>query len=142
MRMPVAIMGILLTSAVTADAALSVPARGVRSDAMLPVSLKCPEENRGMLEVISQSASGTTERLRVVFSEAGPARLMVSYALFGIFDKPSVIDLVADPEAEGAAEIASYAESLRSNVCMAPPGERARAFMSFEANRSILSEGQ
>lgn len=140
-RMPFAIVGIMLVSAVAAEASLSVPVRGPRSDAMLPVGLKCPDDNRGVMEVISQSATGTTERLSVVFDGSGPIRLLISYAFFGAFDAPDVIDLVAQ-EVEGASEIASYAESLRDNVCLAPASARERAYMSFEANRSIVSEGQ
>jgi hypothetical protein len=114
----------------------------VSGEQMLPVALKCDDENRGTMEIISRNGNGSVERIRVVVTNGAPVRIVVAHAFMGWFEDDDVIDLAREPDNLTIQDIVGYALGLRDGVCMAPPEQRRQAYLSFKANETMLTEGR
>lgn len=132
----------MLLGASIAHAAPTFTGSGVRGEQMLPIALKCDDENRGTMEIISRNGNGSIERLRVLVTDGEPVRIVVAHAFLGWFEDDDVIDLKAQPDDLDVQEIVGYALGLRIGVCMAPPEQRQQAYLSFKANEMMLTEGR
>lgn len=131
-----------LLGASMAHAAPTFTGSSVSGEQMLPTALKCDDENRGTMEIISRNGNGSVERLRVLVTDGEPVRIVVAHAFLGWFEDDDVIDLKAQPDDLNVQEIVGYALGLRIGVCMAPPEQRRQAYLSFKANEVMLTEGR
>ncbi len=84
---------------------------------MLPISLKCDDENGGTMEVISRNGNGSVERLRVVVANGEPVRIVVAHAFLGWFEDDDVIDLSTQADDLTVQDIVGYAMGLRGRRC-------------------------
>lgn len=131
----------LLLGMSAAHAAPTFTGSIVGGEQMLPISLKCDDENRGTMEVISRNGNGSVERLRVLVTNGEPARIVVAHAFLGWFEDDDVIDLATQADDLTVQDIVGYAMGLRTGVCMAPPDQRRQAYLAFKANETMLTEG-
>jgi hypothetical protein len=132
----------LLLGLSAAHAAPTFTGASVNGEELLPVALKCDDENHGTMEVVSRNRNGSVERLRVVVASGEPVRIIVAHAFLGWFEDDDVIDLAGqDADNINAQDIVGYALGLRASVCMAPAEARQQAYLAFKANETMLTEG-
>ncbi|MBS7540314.1 hypothetical protein [Ancylobacter lacus] len=126
-----------------ASAAAAAPSTALKPDSntFMPVAVRCPDQNGGVFEVISQDTSGAAERLRLVYDRGEPVRVLVAYAFFGTFEESYVIDIaaLADDGDEDGAAVASYASDVEASACLADPDQRQQTQREFERNRLMLA---
>jgi len=141
MTRTVCLAACLLLGASAAHAAPTFTGASVSGEQMLPISLKCDDENGGTMEIISRNGNGSVERLRVLVTKGAPARIVVAHAFLGWFEDDDVIDLTTPADDLTVQDIVGYALGLRAGVCMAPPEQRQQAYIAFKANETMLTEG-
>lgn len=125
-----------------AHAAPTFAGTSLDSEEMLPVALKCDDENGGTMEVVSRNRAGSVERLRLIVADGAPVRIVIAHAFMGAFENDGVIELAGrDADDMSAQDTIGYALALREGVCMAPAAERKRAYFSFKVNEGLLTEG-
>jgi hypothetical protein len=123
---------------------LIVQVKGGKKDPeeFLPVNLKCPAENGGVLELISKNRMGHSQRVRWAYAEDSITKISVDTADAGVqFKKFVNLDLSKDtPEGyQGFLEaMEAQAQALKGSVCSGSKKEKTRYFASLEANRSQL----
>lgn len=141
MRKTLLLAACLLLGASAAHAAPSFGGTKPDGEQLLPIALKCDDENRGTMEIISRNGNGSIERLRVQVADGAPVRIVVAHAFLGWFEDDDVIDLTTQADDLDVQEIVGYALGLRNSVCMAPSEKRQQAYLAFKANEVMLTEG-
>lgn len=111
------------------------------AELFLPVSLKCPAENGGTLELISKNISGHAERVRLVYKNDKPIRVSLAAAeKSGSFEEVANInmDKISDDEKVFAKFSIDKGQPLLNSVCLGSKKEKSRYFSSLKANRESL----
>jgi hypothetical protein len=113
------------------------------ADKFFPVELSCPAtEPNGTLELISKNISGTTNRLRVTYSNYTPKFVEAAVAFPGKdLHKIFRIDLDAQNDQmdqDWASALATKSNAIKTNVCEGTPQNRQRYFSALSKNKSIL----
>lgn len=109
----------------------------------LPVNLKCPNENKGRLELLQQNGRGDLERMRVLFKKTDPkAPTFISleqkpaggsYRVAKEYDFAKGIDKSEEFQAEKAASLAQRYQK----ICVSK-GARRGLDLELRANRDSL----
>jgi hypothetical protein len=115
------------------------------TELFLPVSLKCPSENGGTLELVSKNILGQAERVRLSYSNRDTTKpLKVALAAAekgGAFEDIANVDmgnLADDSEKMFAKVTIDRGQPLLEKVCLGPKKERDRYLASLKANRESL----
>ncbi|MCK0198879.1 hypothetical protein MWN34_18435 [Ancylobacter sp. 6x-1] len=108
---------------------------------LMPVAMRCADENGGAMEVVSRNAGGTVERMQLFYRQGKPYRIVVGYGFMGSFEDAFFIDIAdrrdeLEPEAD---EIVTYALDLADTVCSAKGEARRAALGRFDRNVLMLS---
>jgi hypothetical protein len=115
------------------------------SELFRPISLKCPIENKGTLELLSKNAIGQFEKVQITYKNENATKVVVSVA-----EKNSSFESWLNVNLAGSADememdmakqaVAKYG-SLRGGVCEASKEKKKRYFASLESNRKELVDG-
>jgi hypothetical protein len=111
----------------------------------LPVSLKCPADNRGTLELISKNIEGKADRIRIsVNKKLKPVVVTAAVAdKGGQFEDYISVDLSStkdESEIEFGRTVYRRNESLLREVCNGPKRNKERYYASLASNRTDLSQ--
>jgi hypothetical protein len=110
---------------------------------LMPVNLKCPADNRGVLELVSKNLNGQSERIKVKYDGKKPVAVTVDMAersaAFEEFFSVDIFNSTEDYEIESAKAMFKVTNPLLEGVCLGTKKAKKRYFAALEANRSDLS---
>jgi len=109
---------------------------------LLPIDLKCPDENGGILELVSENFNGKKQRLIVIFINAKPSSGTLSYSNDGLKFTTMKSANIENPKTESEAGIGKAlgvaGEALNIQVCHADASARRKYMEKLLANRRLL----
>jgi len=106
----------------------------------LPVNLKCPKGQPGVLELVSKNSIGQSERMRVTYDGDKPSEIALFLADKGAsFQEIIKIDVRKtkdDGELAVAEAVSARGKTILNSVCNGSKSSKQKYFASLEANRS------
>jgi hypothetical protein len=127
---------------------MAVSMKGVRSsddpEELLPISLKCPSENKGTLELIKMNRQGILSRLQITYKNGEVTIITVGIAeadrddAYRMSFRINMLSPEDADEKEYGEAVAKMGNSLRDDVCAGSREERDRYFSLLKANATKL----
>jgi hypothetical protein len=97
-------------------------------DKFLPIDLKCPDENGGVLELVSENKGGNYQRLIVIYNDGKPSSAYVSYSTNGLNYTTTASADIQSPKTESESGtgrgLSIVGETIRIKVCNAGASAR------------------
>jgi len=112
-------------------------------DVFIPIELRCPAENNGELELLSQNKLNQREKISILYQGNKRVRLILSLSnkdlLFQEIMNIKVDEILSEGEQAFLEAVTARIQAQTSNVCFRLESDRRRIERTLAANRRSLA---